>query len=89
MNYTFNRWTADPAFPYAQNGLPPGDYLVLFRVINDGGLAPALCSEWNADVVGGPTTGSFNYADPIVVAPGSSQVILGSLGQDAGCVARN
>ncbi len=70
MNYTFSRWTADPAFPYAQNGLPPGDYLVLFRVINDGGLSPALCSEWNADVVGGPTTGSFAYANPITIAAG-------------------
>jgi hypothetical protein len=89
FNYSFARWTADPAFPLAQAGLPPGSYLVLFRVLGTGGASPALCSEWNADVVGGPNTGSFAFADPITLEAGSTTNLLGSLSQNAGCVSRN
>lgn len=89
VNYTFYRWTADPAFPNAQQGLPPGSYKVLFRVIGTGGGSPAFCSEWYDDVSGGPTTGAVAYAKPVTISAGQVTLLTAYLAQSAGCTSRN
>lgn len=89
VNYTFYRWTADPAFPNAQQGLPPGSYKVLFRVIGTGGGSPAFCSEWYDDTRGGPATGSIAYATPVTISAGQITSVTAYLSQSAGCTSMN
>ncbi|WP_334142541.1 carboxypeptidase regulatory-like domain-containing protein [Rhabdothermincola sp.] len=89
VNYSFFRWTADPAFPNVQQGLPPGVYRVLFRVIGTGGGSPAFCSTWNANIRGGPNTGSSLYANPVMITAGQVTIVNAYLAQSAGCTASN
>lgn len=92
-NYSFIKWTADPTAPNAQNGLPPGTYKVLYRVIGAGGGAPAFCSTWvpsgYSHAGGGPAQGGWVGAASLTVTAGTDTGGDVDIRQNASCTATN
>lgn len=92
-NFSFIKWTADPSAPNAQNGLAPGNYKVLLRVIGTGGGTPSFCSRWMPYqytlASGGPAQGSYATAASFTVTAGAETAVSAPILQDAACQATN